>query len=158
MFSIDEGGRPLDGILRYIGAEYSFKFDVSARQALLERVGGNGVTSLSIGTLQIEVGVDSGVVLYVWGLHPRTRWQRRCVGSPDYRNGTIRVSNPSPLQRGVGLEIVPVNAWPTFYDPVSGWVLVGDPEVESRVLIASGVILGVGDAQLRSVWLQPVFE
>jgi hypothetical protein len=53
---------PLDGVLRYIDAEHSFSFDVGSPAELLDRSGPAGVTSLSIGTLQVEVGVATGQV------------------------------------------------------------------------------------------------
>jgi hypothetical protein len=161
-FTIDDGGWPLDGVLRYIGSEHSFRFDIGEPQVLLDRSGDSGATSLSVGTLQIEVGVASGVVLYVWGLHPRFRWQQQPVGSPHPRTGTVRISNPSALQGGVSLEIAALGAWPTTYDRDSGWVQVGgeagDSEGDDQVLIASGIVLGLHLGCLRSIWLQPVFD
>jgi hypothetical protein len=157
---VDEG-RPLGGILYYVTTEHSFKFDVGEPDELLERLGGDGVASLAIGTLQIEIGVTTGIALFVWGLHSRTVWQQRSLGTPNYRAGIVRVANPSVLQRGVSREIVPVGGCTTSYDQESGWVNVRentDAEDQDRILIADGVVLGLCDAQLRSIWLQPVFD
>lgn len=152
---------PLDGVLRYVNAEHSFSFDVGSPVELIDRAGPDGLTSLSVGTLQIEVGVATGRALFAWGLHPRTNWQRMSVGRPNAEPGAVRVDTAEPLQRGVSLQLASVGAWPTGFDEDSGWLRVAgdlDAVSEQDVLIASGVVLGLSAGQLRTIWLQPAFD
>ena len=119
------------------------------------------MTSLSVGTLQIEVGVESGLVLFVWGLHPTTSWKRESVGPPKPPLAGLRVESDESLRRGVSLSLAAVGAWETNFDEESGWVRIArDPTCASavEVAVATGVVLGVTDGHLDSVWLQPVFE
>jgi hypothetical protein len=161
-FEVDLGRQPLDGTLHYVEAEYSFRFDVAEPQERLDRAGNAGITSLSVGTLQVEVGVETGIALYVWGLHPSGRWQEDQFGAPHPQPGIARVSDPQGLRRGVSIEIAPVGSWSTFCDPGTGWVWVtadaGNRENEIQVLIADGTALGFRDGRLSSIWLRPVHD
>jgi hypothetical protein len=152
---------PLGGVLRYVEAEHSFAFDVSSPVDLREHSGTAGVTSLSIGTLQLEVGVATGLVLFVWGLHPRTRWKSRPVGRPDPVMRGARVEVSAPLEPGVTVPIASVGAWSTSFDETTGWVRVAqhaDAASEQEVLVATGIALGLTDSDLDSVWLHPIFQ
>src|SRR5438067_1407980 len=85
-----DGGPPLGGVLFYSKREYSFRFVPASPDQLTERVGERGVTSLSVGTLQIEVGIEHKRALYVWGLHPYTRWKPGILDpSPIMRTGGV---------------------------------------------------------------------
>jgi hypothetical protein len=155
----DEG--PLEGILRYVGIEHSFAFDVASHTDLQMRSGTAGVTSLGIGTLQIEVAVETGTVLFAWGLHPRARWKIHSIGQPTPAATGARVEASRPLQRGVALAIAPVGSWTTSFDDTTGWVRVAKDEhsvSEQEVLVASGIVLGLTNRKLDSLWLQPIFE
>lgn len=155
------GQVPLAGTLRYVESEHSFAFDVGSPVELQDRVGGAGVTSLSVGTLQVEVGIESELVLFVWGLHPSTNWKREFVGQPKPTLAGVRVESAQSLRRGVSLSLAAVGAWDTSFDEKSGWVRIArDPTCASavEVSVATGVVLGVTDGQLDSMWLQPVFE
>ena len=151
----------LDGLLVYTEDEHSFRFDVGAPGDLADRSGPDGVTSLSVGTLQIEVGVASGIVLFVWGLHPRAAWQIAPIGEPIVRPGVVRLDEVAELRRGVSMRLAPVGAWTTTFDHMTGWVRVArvmSLAPEETILVATGTALGLREGQLESVWLQPLFE
>lgn len=157
----DSDGSALDGVLHYIEAEYSFRFDAESPQDLFERVGDDGVTSLLIGTLQIEVAVESGAALFVWGLHPHLDWHPRSIGTPVAQIASLRLSDLSVLQRGVSIRIARVGEWTTFYDEVTGWIqvssdAVADADADERFMIATGTVLGLRAGGLHSIWLHPV--
>jgi len=155
------GHEPLDGILRYVEEEHSFRFDVASPVDLEVRSGAAGVTSLSIGTLQIEVGVETRLALFAWGLHPRHSWRPGALRVPRLRICGARIETPVPLQRGVSLAIADTGEWSTKFDEGTGWVLTA-PDTESVseqvLLIAKGVAVGITDGALDSLWLHPVFE
>jgi hypothetical protein len=160
-FAAVVGEAPLEGILKYVEAEHSFMFDVASPADLQARSGAAGVTSLSVGTLQIEVGVETGRVLFVWGLHPRVNWNIRPIGRPSAVEVGARVEASVPLQRGVTLPLAPVGAWTTSFDDATGWVRVAkfaDSRSEQDLLVATGIALGLTNAVLDSLWLHPVFE
>jgi len=154
------GRPPLEGILSYLEAEHSFVFDVASSRDLEERSGFSGFTSLSVGTLQIEIGVESGVALFVWGLHPRAAWRSRSVGQPCPTMACVRFEMSEPMRRGVSIRLAEVGEWETAFDEATGWLCIAkNPDAGTRqeLLIASGVALGVTDGSLDSIWLHPVF-
>jgi|SRR5215472_13217011 len=153
--------RPLEGILRYITAEHSFIFEPTSPADVQARSGLSGVTSLSVGTLQIEIGVDTRLVLFVWGLHPRTTWNMQPIGRPNPEKASVSVEMQVPLLRGVTVPIAPVGAWATSFDEITGWVRVARDAnfaSERELLVASGITLGLTNGGLDSLWLHPVFE
>ncbi|HEX3426188.1 MAG TPA: hypothetical protein VHT30_08645 [Acidimicrobiales bacterium] len=116
---------------------------------------------MEIGTLQIEVGVDSRLVLFVWGLHSRARWIEGRVAAPNGRSGIVEVSEPPDLRLGVSIGLADVNAWTTVYDPETGWLRVAPPAAQDDdlILVSTGIVLGLqGEGELASVWLQPVLD
>jgi hypothetical protein len=159
--SFVEPAEPLPGTLLYDAAEYSFRFEPGSPVDLAERMGGSGATSLSIGTLQIEVGVASGLVLFAWGLHPRSQWRSGMLSLPNPQPGLVRVTCPEGLRHGVAIGLAEVGAWSTLHDPRSGWIQVArdsaSPDGE-QILVAAGTVLGLREGSIASVWLQPVFD
>lgn len=152
---------PLDGSLVYAESDHAFGFRAGSPMVLRDLVGDAGVTSLSIDTLQIEVAVATRVVLFVWGLHPRTRWQTGALEPPSSRPGRIRVADSVRLEAGVSVGLVRGATWLTTYDPGTGWLRVaeaGNLETEDRVLVATGTVIGLLDGKINSLWLQPVFD
>ena len=151
----------LEGRLVYVEAEHSFRFDVESELAALERAGSDGVTSLSIGTLQVEVGVATGTVLFAWGLHPRATWRAEPIGEPLIRSAAVGVEDAT-LRRGVSVRLAPVGSWTTTFDCETGWVRLaptGPHDAADQIfLVATGTAVGLRDNQLASVWLQPMFE
>jgi hypothetical protein len=154
-------GQELEGTLVYASREHSFRFDVGSPIEFAERIGTSGVTSLTVGTLQVEVGVDTHLVLFIWGLHPRARWIEGVVGTPNYRTGIVEVQEPRDLRRGVSIGLAEVNAWSTVHDSETGWLRVAAPAVQDDdlVLVSTSAVLGLGrTGELTSIWLQPVLD
>lgn len=139
--------------------EHSFRFEPGSVVDLEDRTGTAGATSASVGTLQIELDVESGRVLFVWGLHPRTLWVNGPVLPGRVRAGQVRVAHGAGLVRGVSVEIAPVGGWRTRFDPSTGWIRVAADEDRDadEVLVATGTVLGLTSGRLTSVYLQPVF-
>jgi hypothetical protein len=152
---------PLDGTLHYLESEHSFTFDVASPADLQERAGSAGMTSLAVGTLQIEFAIDTGTVLFVWGLHPRAQWTPSSIGNPAARAGGVKVETSTSMQRGVSLRVAEVAEWTTEFDEETGWLRVAketDGHSQQEILVATGVVLGLTDCELDAVWLQPVMS
>ncbi|MGW0926062.1 hypothetical protein ACWD3J_44605 [Streptomyces sp. NPDC002755] len=156
-FSI-QGGPPLEGVLTYDESEYGFSFSAQNGESLSERLGSEGVGSVLIGTLQLEVDIESRQVLFVWGYFPNVRGVVTGLSAPRFTPGRVFISSDHSFKPGVSFE-VPGGEWRVSYDPSSGWVaiqLADAPDAEF-VQIASGTVLGIDSGDLVSVWLNPVF-
>lgn len=151
-------GAPLKGTLSYDQTEHSFRFNPDPAD-LGARLQGQGVTSVSIGTLQLEVDVESGQVLYAWGLHPNNIWRSDSIGAPSAEAGKITIHPEEDFEEGISIRLSRVGEWETLHDQQSGWLRVspGMDDDEFQVEVADGVVIGgVGD-NINSVWLQPAF-
>jgi hypothetical protein len=149
-------GEALRGRLSYSEEEYSFRFDVDSVVDLAARAGDAGQASVSIGSLQLEVSSDSGVVLFAWGLHPRVQWIQGKVPVPQAQPGVVRLD--AEFAPGASIVLAPVGKWRTTFDSVSGWVRVAEDEGRDDDLVvevADGVLVGERGGQLSSVWLHP---
>ena len=148
-------GSLLEGTVRYVESEYSFRFEIEGFDVLAEREGGLGRSSITIGTLQVEVGTETGAALFVWGLHPRANWRPGKLPEPVAGPGVV--SFHTHLDPGASVQLAPVGAWPTVFDAASGWMRVApDDQADSLVAIATGTLLGHRDGVLHSVWLKPL--
>jgi hypothetical protein len=125
-----------------------------------ERKGGLGVTSIQIGTLQLEVGIETGLVLYAWGYHPHTLWRPATVAPEVVTPCAVRVVADPPFVLGVSCNIAAVGEWETLYDQKSGWLRVAADESNTELFacVAEGVLVGLNQGQIRSVWLNPIIE
>lgn len=160
MILVREIGNPLNGRLVYSESEYSFRYEPRDRSDLAARIGQDGVTSLSIGTLQVEVGVATRQLLFVWGLHPKLRWLQGSFVPPIAEPGRLIAELHRNLEAGVSISLAPVNSWTTHFDPESGWVRVAKDEASEDELtqIADGVIVGRALDEFNSLWLKPIFS
>lgn len=153
---------PLAGQLVYRAYEYSFDFQVGSQLEMTRRAGSKGTTSLLIGTLQIEVGIETGAALFVWGLHSHSsRWRLDSLARPPAQPGCVKVVLNRELTRGVSQALAEGREWKTTYDPNSGWVCISSTEqdvAESYVEFAEDTIAGLLNDDLVSVWLRPIWH
>jgi hypothetical protein len=153
---------PLEGQLVYRAYEYSFDFKVGSQPELARRAGSKGTTSLLIGTLQIEVGLETGTALFVWGLHSHSaQWRRDSLSRPLAQPGCVRaVFDEEPIM-GVSQGLAEVGEWQTTYDPNTGWICVSSnvhDVFESYIEFAENTIAGLHNGSLVSVWLHPIWH
>jgi hypothetical protein len=150
-----DSGPPVEGLLSYLENEYSFRFQVTSPDLVAGREGGAGRASVSIGTLQIEVGASTGMALFAWGLHPRTIWIERRLPGPSFKPGVVTFH--AEFEAAVSLLVASVGEWTTVYDRDSGWLRVANNGEFDEVLteIANGILLGEKRGELNSVWLKP---
>ncbi|MFE3687524.1 hypothetical protein ACFXPM_30410 [Streptomyces sp. NPDC059095] len=144
-------------MLTYDESEHGFSFSAQSSSALTERLGTEGVTSLLIGTLQLEVDIESQDVLFAWGYLPNIRRKTAALGTPDYSPGQVSISTDYSLEPGVSLD-VPGENWEVLFDPASGWVAILRKKTvrAELVQVASGIVLGLTNGDLVSIWLLPV--
>lgn len=161
-FLISREWTPLKGRLVYRSAEYSFDFDPEPRSEVVRRTGGEGVTSILIGTLQIEVAIKTGLALFVWGYHVHpSRWQRRSLPSISPQAGGIKVLLDEEPVAGVSLPLAEVGQWNTTYDPDTRWVCVTSDYADypdEYVEFADNTVAGIAEGRLLSLWLRPLTD
>lgn len=146
------------GILRYVSSEASLSFEIADMELYADRCL-EGVSSIVIDTLQIEVGLPRYDALYVWGYYPQSSWQISNLPEPVSTPGLIKLTG-CMLEPGISDSVPNGNLWRTEYDPNKGWVRIA-PEsgaTDDLTEIADGVLLGEDHGVLSSVWLQPVIE
>ncbi|WP_330238536.1 hypothetical protein [Streptomyces sp. NBC_00525] len=156
---IVEAASPLAGTLRYSDADRGFSFQPQSFDDLARLEGSEGRTSLVADTLQLEVAVDSGRALYVWGYLPKESWQREELKLPTSAGGAVAVElDDPPLEEHISVSIARSD-WDVLFDESSRLVrVVRDRRVpEKLVEIADGVHLGLNGTEFVSFWLCPEF-
>lgn len=154
-----EAATPLVGMLRYSESDRGFTFQPRNLGDLAVLEGGGGRTSLVADTLQLEVAVDSGRALYVWGYLPKESWKRTELKLPISMGGSVTVElDDPPLEAGISVSITRSN-WHVLFDESSGLVrVVRDQQISEKLVeIADGVRLGLNGTELISFWLSPEF-
>lgn len=153
-------GVELPGRLLYSREEHSFRFEPDDRAELVDRVDGQGVTSVVFDTLQLEVAIATKQALFVWGLHSYKKWSSASLGTPQASVGSVVVIPDENLILGVSVRDATAASISTVLDDASGWIRVslGDLGGEELVRIASDVVLGIRDDFLSSIWMHPEFE
>lgn len=158
-YAVRPSDSELHGRLFYSDAEYSFRFQLDEIDDLGRALGNGGVASLSIGTLQIDVAIQTRRLLFVWGYHPRVAWKWGIAQPGVVSPGRVEAPADFDLVEGGGYPLARVGEWQTVFDDQSGWLRVSldhsAPDDEAA-LIATSTILGFRSAMLHSVWLQPI--
>lgn len=158
-FEIDTSLPPIQGALLYVQSEHSIDFEPSFLNAVSTRTGVGGSASLSVGTLQIEVAVASGLLMYPWGYFPSGAWIRRQLSPVEFESASIRCVPTFALDAGVSYVIPESERWSTYYDETSGWLCSTDrPILLETVRIfefASSVAASLDGNRLTSLWLRP---
>lgn len=153
-------GVPTPGRPIYRSWEYSLGFDAGVPDTISDRVATGGVASVVVRTLQIDVAVESGEALFVWGYHPHTNWREGPAVPVDPQPGAVVVTMDGPFLADVGYTIPGSDSWATVHDPKSGWLRVRSAdgaEDEQVVLIAEETGLGLIGDQVNSIWVRPDF-
>lgn len=106
----------------------------------------------------LEINIDSkcGEVRGVSGFHAYTMWQEKKLFVPiAFHGALILQGNCCP-----GMITRIKDNLPTFYDPYSKWLCIGDPEDGNcaSVKFANNAIASIKDGNLVSLWIQPVFQ
>jgi hypothetical protein len=146
----------LAGRLVYAESDYAFNFELDPSDEA--RRGTRGSTSFVIGTLQLEVALESMQCLYIWGYCPQQGWKLSPLSPPSAQQGSLKVHSDAPLTAGVSIgldKIMPSTPW---FDPESGWFCIGNKEVDAdsqAVEFANNCIAVIASGQLSSLWIHP---
>ena len=159
-FIYDESLPIIEGVVSYKTGEYSFDFEVDSELEIRKRISDKGKTSIAIGTLQLEVDVFSGLILYAWGYHPYFNWKSQTLSIPFPHKVCCIKINDEELKTGVSIKISEVEEWETFFDEENGWVCITSlktPEPRGKYIkFAANTIAEIDQGKLLSLWLCPV--
>lgn len=145
-------GRP-----QYIIEDYSFDFKMAGDDEFNVRTGLLGTTSIAIGTLQIELSVQTHICLFAWGYCPYSCWAAASLCTPSHIEGALMVQD-THLVAGVSVSVGMPAQPTTRFDPHSGWFCIGDPGISqdaSAVEFATDTIAVVSMGKLVSLWIRP---
>lgn len=161
-FIFSENDEFLCGDLVYRESEYSIDFTCSSSKQLEFKTGDQGCMSLTAGTLQLEVGVESREILYPWGFFPIMNIEARAIEVPISKGGSIIVDPEGfDLIEGVSWDIPGSNSWKIIREQDGGWIYIGPDKVlfdkGSYVEFASGAILGLKDGDISCIFIRPRF-
>ncbi|WP_183032706.1 hypothetical protein [Cupriavidus sp. UME77] len=151
-------GSKLSGQLVYYRADYSIDF-IPEEKDIKSKVGDVGTGCISIGTLQLELSILTGEVLFPWGLFPATRWEEVTLKTPIFEGGRIFLMDPSILVCGGGVDLIGFGDWKTYFDSLSGWIYTGTEE-PAEIVIGFGENVGasLSGEKLIGLWMKPSFE
>ncbi len=79
--------QPLAGEAIYLRHDHAFRFKVAVPDAARERTGTMGTAAIALDTLEVEVGVETGLCLWLAGYSPVTGWRQRAVTPPASEAG-----------------------------------------------------------------------
>lgn len=157
-----DNSRPVAGELVYVVADHAFDFRPSSPDDIRRLAGGSGTTSLLIGTLQIEVGIDTGMLLYPWGYLPRVGWMEGSLPRVRTRAAGLRLASVRELIRGVSIDLLQAEPPRTIFDPSSGRVCLQagsfDDTLNETIEFADGAAVSLRNGHIAAVWLHPSFE
>jgi hypothetical protein len=114
-----------------------------------------GVASLLVNDLQLEI-THEGVVLYPWGLCPRSTWGTTEAMPPTSVKGTLIAQVGQEIVPGVSRRISG-NRWPVHQSQGTRWVCVGDPKAKGDqgkgIEFAPGCVAVLEAHSLVALWL-----
>jgi hypothetical protein len=161
-FKCDLTGSSIPGRLIYNSSEYSIDFVDFCGEAVALRAGGQGCCSITVGTLQIEVGVETGRLLYPWGLCPLIGLEKKHIKMKRVEHAGVYVdSGEHELVAGVAIEIPGSVFWRMFKDVATGWICIGNCEMEERVRLVQfsiNAMISLRDEVAIAVWIRPGLE
>ncbi len=151
----------LSGILSYSESEYGFRFSAAAPTDLQRLRGDSGSASLSIQTLQIEIGVATGCLLYPRGYFPCPNWVQADLVTPAFKRGVLQSFPDRPFERGIATDIRCDGQWISTFDRELGWLRVADDGYRGKlqfIEFASDCVAGIDNDRIRELWLHPEWD
>jgi hypothetical protein len=154
IFSVSPGPAT-HGRLIYRKSEYSIDFEHYSKEIHDQLVGPTG--SISVGTLQLEISVDSGKILFPWGLFPHQEWQHCRLIAPAIMQGELYARDISNLIIGGSVDLPGGDAWETKFDDISGWIYTGTSELpDLSIEFADNVAASLTGNRLTGLWMKPI--
>ena len=148
-FTIDNEKKTLTGKPIYIMADQSFIFEPWLDPDY----------SIMLGSAYISVDIQTstGKLQHISGFNPIDTWLAKELFRPVSFNGNVIVK--SDLFLSGGGEYYADN-WRTFYDKVTGWVCIGNPDISNDDLVknvefAKDTIASIRNQKLLALWVRP---
>jgi hypothetical protein len=144
----------------YRREDYAFDFLPASIEQLRCGIGDLGTASLTIHELQIEMDVETGRLVYVWGYCPWFSWIETDMplDGPVVDGAVFALEHE--LDRGEARSIPPTQReqWRIMHNPSSGWVIAiaastEDTGTDILVRITEGCILGLRGTDLTMLWI-----
>jgi hypothetical protein len=160
-FAINSLFKPIGGRVVYREHEHSFDFEAAPGQNLELMYGSKGTASIAIGTLQIEVAIETGACLYVWGLHPKEKWNIGTLPIIQAKRSCISLLPDVDMHPGISENLADVGEWFTTHDLRSGWLCISQEPIrhsEHCFEFCDDTVAGLDDDKLVSLWLRPDFD
>ncbi|MBC7352016.1 MAG: hypothetical protein H5U08_06630 [Thermogutta sp.] len=149
---------PLSGYPIYSIKDYAFDFVPASESQFQARFGSAGEGILVTDTEQLIVGIETGLLLHVYGYSPYMKWKMCDRVPPSSRGGGVWVHCVRPLLSGAGEDVREHLGDAVWFNPQAGWVCLGDVSFvprDSAVEFASGTVAVIDEGQLRAVWVRP---
>jgi hypothetical protein len=156
-FRFETGSSPTPGQPSYAVEDHALTYDLQ-RDEDVQLGASPRHTSLSIGTIQIEVSLDTYQCLYVWGYCPSTHWKKSSLSTPIAKRGRVFVETDAPLFAGVSVGIEQMSKAKVRFDIKSGWLCIGTPECNENdevIEFATSSLAVLNEGRLRSIWIRP---
>jgi hypothetical protein len=134
----------------YVANDYAFSAEPRPEGCAL---------AVFVNELQLMVDEVDRRVVFVEGYCPHFGWKARTLVAPTARQaGLIVVFDEEPVP-GVSRSVSGAARWPTFADPRSGWICIGEAptsEAGGAVEFARDTIALLDKQErLSSLWLRP---
>jgi len=145
---------PLVGRCVYVQSDHSLDFvlDDARDRGAIDR------TSLTLGMLQLEVDIQTRLLMYVWGYHPRAAWKEGVVNAPRAVPGGVRIDPSVHLAPGVSQAVGDEQSWFSTYDAKNGWLFIdrhSNEAPDAVVEFARGILIGLASSRCVALWLHP---
>lgn len=160
-FTPSSGFSPLDGRLVYRDSECSFDFIPQSSVALKQRSGPDGTTSVLLQTLQIELDVETGSLLYPWGYLPSVSWRTVDLDMSVTVTRSLIVKDDEGFVAGVSVSVDRETDWIPCFDRGTGWFCMrqtGPTRNSEFFEFATSSVAELHEGRLVALWLHPEFE
>ena len=130
-FKIHGNSVPVNGKPKYVVDDQALAYLADTRSGAhlpSQRV---GQTSLVAGTLQLEVSVPDGTVMWLWGYAPLSAWRRASLIVPEAKHAALTVVNPN-IEAAKSVRLWPDDRISLMVDPSSGWFRLCDATYSPR--------------------------
>jgi len=117
-------------------------------------------TSVSIDRIELQVDGDWNIVC-LDGFCPLIQAQETSNEPKNYQSRCLKVLSDPELKHGFSYGYNDlIKWWPLHINRKSGWICIGNPTIENRVLIefAPSCIGALQGTELTALWLHPKFQ
>ncbi|MHC5226276.1 hypothetical protein [Ignatzschineria sp. LJL83] len=155
-FKYKKAQEPILGKLIYYMDEHSMDFILDAKN---DTFGESGLISLTINTLQIEVDLKSGRLIYPWGFFPLININEKVLDIPQRGYGDIFINNQEDdFISGVSVRFPNFEVRELCRVSQTDWIFIGNvDELQDSYSIefAQNVIATLKNNKIVAFWFCP---